>query len=88
MRVWDNEGELIVTLSDVFTEEDLRERLAKEDQKLLSFLKDTPAWSQVVDESKWKGKEEGIAQIEMPYAQWIKKCLDWSRSYIRNSIKE
>lgn len=85
IKISDNEGEMLVTLTDVTNKADLDSRLAKEDQELMNLLYDTPLFADVVGpESMYDQTEEdyeGCDTETMTYAEWIKGCLDWAREY-------
>ena len=89
IKITDNEGELLVTLTDVVDKADFDARLSGEDQRLMEFLYDTPLFSDVVGADSLYGQKESDFDecpsecfVTTTYAEWIKGCLDWASGAI------
>ena len=82
MRILDNEGELVVELTDVVNKADLDARLEKEDQQLMDVLYDTPFFADPVGpESQYDNTEEsceGMDCVTMTYEEWMSGCREWA----------
>ena len=82
IKILDNEGELVVPLTNVHSKAELQARLDKEDQSLMDVLYDTPYFADVIGDSDYGTTEQDMAGVEksspQTYEEWIKGCLDWA----------
>jgi hypothetical protein len=79
-KIWDNEGETVVTLTDINTEEQFEKRLADMDEEVVEMCGDTPDWGRKVEDDEDTSFAE---QLTMTFdawgadcAKWVKKCKD------------
>ncbi len=84
VRVWTQEGEKIVTLSDCKPSE-LSERIDDEDVELIDVLGDTPYWATIVGgagDPFVDDDEEGLEKETKTYREWMDEELVWARSVL------
>jgi len=74
-KIWDNEQELIVTLTDVASEQELNERLSQVDQDILDRAFDTPFFAQPVEP---RDDEPGIDHLTTTFDRWWQETVDWA----------
>lgn len=86
IQIYDFEGEVVVTLTDIESEEDLNQRLEKIDKKVLKICSNC-RWGCVVG-SKYdpylEEEREGIHQIIFTFDEWINNCTYWSHLIIED----
>ena len=82
IKVTDNEGELLVILTDVLDKSDLRDRFDKEDQDIMDVLFDTPFFGDVVGSESDYGQKEsdfvGCEVVTLTYEEWMSGCREWA----------
>jgi hypothetical protein len=83
MKILDNEGELIVNLTDVKDEQHLQTLLDKEDNELTEVMFDTPFFAMSLKEYKEQyGEEFETVQDEQvcTYEEWMSEVREWAKS--------
>ena len=82
IKILDNEGEVVIVLTDVANKADLKSRLDSEDQSKMDILYDTPFFADVIGESDYgNNSEEEFEECEshtLTYREWIDDCLAWA----------
>ena len=82
MKILDNEGELIVNLTDVKDEQHLQSLLDQEDTELTEVMYDTPYFAMSLKEYKEHyGEEYETAQDEVvsTYEEWMSEVRIWAK---------
>jgi len=82
MQILDNEGELIVNLTDVKDEQHLQTLLDKEDTELTEVMFDTPFFAMSLKEYKEQyGEEFETVQDEQvsTYEEWMSEVREWAK---------
>jgi len=82
MKILDNEGELIVNLTDVKDEQHLQSLLDQEDTELTEVMYDTPYFAMSLKEYKEHyGEEFETVQDERvcTYEEWMSEVRQWAR---------
>ena len=77
-KVWDNEGETVVTLTDINTQEQFEERLANTESKVIEICGDTPDWGRAVEDDEDTSFAE---QLTMTFDGWIAYCTEWVEEF-------
>jgi hypothetical protein len=81
MRILDNEGELIVNLTNVKDEQHLQSLLDQEDTELTEVMYDTPFFAMSLETYK-ENYEEDLSDLEekvCTYEEWMSEVRQWAR---------
>jgi hypothetical protein len=82
MKIFDNEAETIINLTDVKDEDHLQRLFAEEDEGLTDVLFDTPFFGMSLKEYQDQyGPEdfEGLEERTCTYNEWMTECLKWAQ---------
>jgi hypothetical protein len=81
MKILDNEGELIVNLTDVKDEQHLQSLLDQEDTELTEVMYDTPFFAMSLETYK-ENYEEDLSDLEekiCTYEEWMSEVRQWAQ---------
>ena len=87
MKILDQEGEIIVNLTDVKNEEELQSLLNNEDPNLTDIMFDSPLFAvslKEYEEAYGEGDFEGMEEKTCTYEEWMQ---DW-RECAQNCLEE
>ena len=81
MKILDNEGELIVNLTDVKDEQHLQSLLDQEDAQLTEVMYDTPFFAMSLEQyEEDHGKYETVEDERVcTYEEWMSEVREWAR---------
>ena len=81
MKILDNEGELIVNLTDVKDEQHLQSLLDQEDTELTEVMYDTPFFAMSLETYKdERGDDcEGCEERVCTYEEWMSEVREWAK---------
>ena len=85
MKILDNEGELIVNLTDVKDEAHLQNLFAKEDEALTEVMFDTPFFGMSLKEYEdayGAGQCDDMEEKVCTYEEWMTECREWAQNCI------
>ena len=81
MKILDNEGELIVNLTDVKDEQHLQSLLDQEDTELTEVMYDIPFFAMSLEQYEEDHGEYETVQDERvcTYEEWMSEVREWAR---------
>ena len=81
MKILDNEGELIVNLTDVKDEQHLQSLLDQEDTELTEVMYDIPFFAMSLEQyEEDHGKYETVQDERVcTYEEWMSEVREWAR---------
>jgi hypothetical protein len=87
MKILDNEGEVIINLTDVKDEAQLQSLFSKEDQTLTEIMFDTPFFGMSLEEYKqnYDTSDDDFEDMEervCTYEEWMQDCREWAQGCI------
>jgi len=88
LRIWDQEGEIVVTLTDVDSVEQFKARvevLTIRERAAYQVALDTPFFAQQVDDEE---DVQGIEQVTETFAQWFSKTVEWAEDTVKHIEEE
>ena len=85
IRILNNEGKTVVTLTDVSSYEEFDKKLKEEDERMMEVLLDQPFFAQRVDERDRRfGSDpidpeelEGLKEVTCTYQEWFDEFQTW-----------
>ena len=82
MKILDNEGELIVNLTDVKDEQHLQSLLDQEDTELTDVMYDTPFFAMSLKDYEEQHGPQDFTDLEVKtcsYESWMSEVREWAK---------